>query len=92
VSWKRVEQAASAGASLSTISDSISQINDMSTQISHAAKEQYTVAEAVNLSVLKIHDMAQRTASESHETVDMSNALVTLSEKLENMTVQFKTK
>jgi len=41
----------------------------MSTQITHAAKEQDSVAEAVNQSVVKIHDMANRTASDSDNTI-----------------------
>jgi len=86
-----VEQAASAGVSLNTIAKSVEQINNMSTQIAHAAKEQDTVAEAVNQSVVKIHDMASRTAEESHETVSLSEALVDLSAELEGMTEQFKT-
>lgn len=86
-----VEQAASAGVSLTTIAESVAQINTMSTQIAHAAKEQDTVAEAVNQSAVKIHDMASSTAIDSQEAVDLSHALVELSVDLERMTEQFKT-
>jgi len=47
----------------------------MSTQITHAAKEKDSVAEAVNQSVVKIHDMANRAASDSENTITLTRGI-----------------
>lgn len=85
-----VEQAVQAGASLQTISDAVSVINDMNVQIATAAEEQNAVAENINQSVVNISGITEQTAAGAQQTASASNELNELAEHLTGMVKQFK--
>jgi methyl-accepting chemotaxis protein len=85
-----VDKAEAAGASLSSISDAISSINDMSTQIASAAEEQSAVSEEINRSVLRINDRTDQTAIGATQTAHASQDLEHIATELETLVKQFK--
>jgi len=85
-----VEQAKSAGNSLSNISSAVSQINEMSTQIATAAEEQVSVTEEINKNLMEINSMATQTAQGSEQTTQASDSLAELATKMRNLVSQFK--
>jgi len=82
-----VEQAGMAGSSLSTIASSVSQIDDMSTQIATAAEQQSAVADNMNSNIDRIKDMAASNASSSHQT---SQAGLDLASELQGLVDHFQ--
>ena len=85
-----VEQAAVAGDSLNTIANAVARIDDMSTQIASAAEEQGAVAEEVNRNIVRISDMASRSAEGARQTADASRDLAHLAGELEGLVGHFK--
>jgi methyl-accepting chemotaxis protein len=85
-----VDQAARAGSSLGAISDAVSIITDMNTQIASAAEEQSVVAGEINRNVVAIKDMTQETANEATHTNQASVELARLATQLETLVAQFK--
>ena len=59
------DQAVKTGEALSTISEAIGQINDMSTQIASAAEEQSAVVGEINQNVVHINESTEQTAAGS---------------------------
>jgi aerotaxis receptor len=70
-----VERVQKADEALAGISDAVANITDMTNQIAAAAEEQSAVAEEVNRSITTIAVLADKTASEAHETALLSEAL-----------------
>jgi methyl-accepting chemotaxis protein len=85
-----VEQAAEAGASLDDITNAVTQINDMNTQIASAAEEQSSVAEEINRNIITISQVADETAIGAVQTSNASAEVARLSEQLQGMVRQFK--
>jgi len=85
-----VTQAASAASSLETITNSVSLINDMNTQIATAAEQQSAVAEEINKNILNISDIVDRTADGASQTSTASDELANLAIQLQQLVNQFK--
>ncbi len=85
-----VEQAASAGESLRSITSAVSTIMQMNTQIAAAAEEQTVVAEEINRNVVSIESVSEQTATGAKQTSSASLELANLSEQLKGLVGQFK--
>ena len=85
-----VEQAASAGESLRSITNAVSTIMQMNTQIATASEEQAAVAEEINRNVVNIQSVSEQTATGAEQTASASIELASLSEQLKGLVRQFK--
>ena len=85
-----VDQAALAGSALTTIAASVSQINEMSTQIATAAKEQNAVAEDVNRNIARISEIARQSASGAEQASQSGQNLTQLALELQRLVGQFQ--
>ena len=85
-----VEQAAQAGASLSTIAQSASEIDQMSSQIATAAEEQSAVAEDMNRSIVRINDMTTQNAGGARQTEQAGRELAQIAAQLQEIVNQFQ--
>jgi len=85
-----VEKANSAGASLTTISQAVEQIFDMSTEIASAAEEQSSVSNEVNRNIVRINDMANQTVTATEQISEASHHLTGMAEQLNEIVEQFK--
>ena len=83
-------KARSAGSSLSAITNSITTISEMNTQIASASEEQTAVTEEISRSVVSISNSSNQTASGAKETALTSAKLAELSEHLRQQVKQFK--
>ena len=90
-SQQSVEHAASAGDSLSTITQSVTEINDMNTLIASAAEEQSAVTEDINKNIVTIRVAAEQTTQGAEQTTVSSEELSQLAAELQELVVQFKT-
>ena len=70
-----VERVQQADQALSGISDAVSNITDMTTQIAAAAEEQSAVADEINRNITNIANLADQTAAEANNTALLSEAL-----------------
>lgn len=84
------EQASKTGDALSSITEAIGQIDDMSTQIASAAEEQNVVADEINKNVAQINSMTEQTSAGAKQTSVASDDLTRLASGLQSMVVQFK--
>ena len=85
-----VEKARSAGQSLTTITEAIRTILSMNTHIATAADQQYSVADGINRSIVKISEISEQTATASEQTSVSSLELAKLGNQLEMIVKQFK--
>ncbi|MFN1268737.1 methyl-accepting chemotaxis protein [Pseudomonas lundensis] len=85
-----VELTRRAGASLSTITRTVSTIQGMNQQIAAAAEQQSSVAQEINRSVLNVRDVSEQTASASEETAASSIELARLGTHLQGLVGRFK--
>jgi methyl-accepting chemotaxis protein len=85
-----VELATQTGTALSTITEAVGKINEMSTQIASAAEEQGTVAEEINRNIVKINDMSNQTADGASETAIASKNLAHMATELQGIVASFK--
>ncbi len=85
-----VEQAVKAGESLAAITQAVSTINDMNTQIAHAAEQQSEVAEEVDKNVINIARIGNESMENAQQTSDSSSSLWDNASKLESLLSQFK--
>ncbi|MCK4742676.1 MAG: methyl-accepting chemotaxis protein [Sulfuriflexus sp.] len=85
-----VEQAVKAGESLAAITQAVSTINDMSTQIAYAASQQSEVAEEVDRSVVSIARIGHESMTNAQQTSDSSANLAENAGQLESLLSQFK--
>jgi len=85
-----VKQAAKAGTSLETITQAISHISDMNTQIASAAEEQSAVAEEINRNITAISDVAEQNAAASNQITASSEELSRLACNLQSHIAQFE--
>jgi methyl-accepting chemotaxis protein len=87
---RRSNQLNSAAESLTRIAAQVADINQLNTQMARAADEQGTVTGDVNQNVATISQIADRTAQEAAQTAQVSEELVSLSGRLEDMLKQFR--
>ena len=85
-----VEQANAAGSSLQAITGSVNTISEMNAQIAVNAKEQTTMADEVNRSVLRINQLTEQASSDAHGCEGSSQQLVGLANQLKGLVQQFK--
>ncbi|WP_425414205.1 methyl-accepting chemotaxis protein [Pseudomonas cremoricolorata] len=85
-----VELARRAGASLGTITGTVSSIQAMNQQIAAAAEQQGAVAEEISRSILNVRDVSEQTAAASDETAASSVELARLGGHLQMLVSQFK--
>jgi len=85
-----VKQASQAGDSLLTISDSVLQIDEMSTQIAIAAEQQSAVSEEMNRNIVHINDMATQNAVGAKQTCQAGQDLAVMASDLKVLVSQFK--
>lgn len=87
---KTVAQIDATGTALNTISEAINHINEMSTQIAAAAKEQNVMAEDINKNVARINSLTDETADGATRTSDSSKELAQLATGLNTLVHAFK--
>ena len=85
-----VKHAAEAAEALESITQAVSVINDMNTQIASAAEEQSAVAEDINRNVTNIGQVANEVASGADEASQASAELTKLAEQQRRLINQFR--
>ncbi|MGD0958275.1 MAG: methyl-accepting chemotaxis protein [Methylomonas sp.] len=85
-----VEQAASAGGSITSISERIDTINDMNNQIASAAEEQTAVAEEINRNISNISHVSEETSLGAKKTAEACTELLELANQLRTTIGNFK--
>ena len=85
-----VEQATNAGQSLAAITQAVSVINDMNTQIASASEEQSSVAEEINQNIIRISKISEDAAEGTQKTQSHSEELSRLSGSLQTLLMKFK--
>ena len=85
-----VQQAAKAADALESITEAVSVINDMNTQIASAAEEQSAVAEDINRNVINIGQVANEVAGGADESSSASAELTKLAEQQRRLINQFR--
>ncbi|HEX8594930.1 MAG TPA: methyl-accepting chemotaxis protein [Pseudomonas sp.] len=85
-----VGHAADAAQALDTITQAVSVINDMNTQIASAAEEQSAVADDINRNVINIGQVANEVAGGADESSQASAELTKLAEQQRRLINQFK--
>lgn len=87
-----VDQSSLARASLTTIVDAVSRIDEMSSQIATAAEEQSTVTEDMNRNIVRISDMATQNALGANQTSQAGQELARIAAELQGLVGQFRMK
>ena len=85
-----VKQAQSTGDILTTISDAISNINEMSSHIATSSEQQEVVAEEINISVVSINDKTHENVNAIAETSKAGRDLAELSVNMQTLVSKFK--
>ena len=85
-----VDQAKRAGESLAAITQAVSAISDMNTQIATAAEEQSAVSEEINQNVVNIRRLSEQAHQGAEQTADSSKDLARLSDQLQSLVGQFR--
>ncbi|PTU74655.1 methyl-accepting chemotaxis protein [Pseudomonas mangrovi] len=85
-----VRQAAAAAEALEAITQAVSVINDMNTQIASAAEEQSAVAEDINRNISNIGQVANEVAQGADQASQASAELTKLAEQQRRLINQFK--
>ncbi|SDR10201.1 methyl-accepting chemotaxis protein [Pseudomonas sp. UC 17F4] len=85
-----VELTRKAGASLESITRTVSNIQSMNQQIAAAAEQQSAVAEQISRSILNVRDVSEQTAAASDETAASSVELARLGNQLQTMVSHFR--
>lgn len=87
-----VAQAQNAGVTLNTITEKVSQINNMSTQIAYAADEQNTVADEINRKIVDINDRGVGNTTNVEQASLASEQQSILADDLKVLISEFKYK
>ena len=88
---KTVEFAAGAGTKLATITEVMSSINDMATQIASASEQQVGVTDEINSNIVRLNRMTEQTAQGAEETATAGRDLTRMASELQSIVVQFRT-
>lgn len=86
-----VAKASETGASLSSITNAVSNINEMCAHIASTSEQQSVVANEINQSIERINDMSRETGDNIAEVSESSEKLSQISGGLKNMVSEFKT-
>lgn len=86
-----VEQAASAGEAITSISSKIDTIHDMNNLIASAAEQQSAVAEEINRNISNISAVSNNTAAGAKKSTAACKELLNLANELKQAVGQFKT-
>ena len=89
-SLKVVKNAKLTNSSLNEISNSVSQIDEMSDHISSSAQEQIVVTEEMNKNIVHINDMAGENAEGATQTSKASKELAEMASRLQDIILQFR--
>ncbi|MEH6812908.1 MAG: methyl-accepting chemotaxis protein [Motiliproteus sp.] len=84
-----VDQASATGQFLTDIITAINTVNSLNTQNAAAAEQQQAVATEINCSIVKINDIADQTADNSQRVTASTEALLELSNNLQQLVGQF---
>lgn len=87
---RSVEQANTAGDSLTAITNAVAAINNMNTQIATASEEQSAVAEEMNRSIVRISSEAEATLENTRQTRTVAEQVGALSTHLQEIVTRFK--
>ncbi len=87
---KAVIQVSNTGEAVGTITEMITNIQQMMHQIATAAEEQSAVAEEINRSVTRVRDIADRSAAASEQTATSSTTLARLGNTLQEQIQHFQ--
>lgn len=87
---KSVEQSAKVHETLSSITEMITKINDMNSQIATAAVQQSQVTEEINKSVNNVHTLFEKNIKGAQQSARSGNTVADLSESLQQLVSQFK--
>lgn len=85
-----VEKAAKAGNALGIITETISNITTMNTQIAEASKQQSGVADEINQNIVNISVIAEESAKSTADLSQSSRILAELSTNLQSLVGQFR--
>ena len=85
-----VEFVSEAGTYLDTITKSVGDISNMTTQIATASQQQSAVVEAVNQSVVAITDLANKTNDDAQHVSNNSKQLADMANNLKQLVKHFK--
>ncbi|WP_432474543.1 methyl-accepting chemotaxis protein [Amphritea sp. HPY] len=85
-----VSQAVDAGQALDSITDGVSTISDLNTQIASSSEQQAAVSDEISKSIINISNYAQQTSASASQIRTASSELAQLSQKLFSLTSQFK--
>lgn len=77
-----VQQANASGTALHAITQSITTIDDMNSQIAAAAEEQSTVAEEINKNVITINTISEQSVESANKTSNASHKIAELAQQL----------
>lgn len=87
---KSVDQVAEAGGSLDAITQAVKKIQAMNDEIANAAREQGSVAESMNESIINISQVADQTNNSAQVTFGASDELGQVSSRLIDLVNRFK--
>jgi len=85
-----VEFADTVGAKLQAITESVSLISNMSTEIATAAEEQACVSDEINRNIVAISNLGSQNAAGANETTASSEELAQVATDLHDLIAQFK--
>lgn len=88
---KTGEHATEAGKTLQQITEAVSLITDMNTQIASASEEQTQVSEDINRSLVLINDAARESSTGARQVTQASSELSDLAQQLHSLVATFKT-
>jgi methyl-accepting chemotaxis protein len=85
-----VKQSAKAREALKSITDSVSQINEMNSHIATASEEQRAVTEEINRNIITISNMSDNTADTATQATQSSASMAQLTKDLKQQIEHFK--
>lgn len=85
-----LEQIQHTGEKLIQLTEFVSQINDMNTQIATASEEQSSVAEEINRNVTNVSQLSEQNAAASNQTTTSSEELARMAQHLQELISRFR--
>lgn len=85
-----VSKATEAGRSISIINNSVSTMAEMNIQIASASEQQSAVADSINQNIDAIHSASERTVKQAARSTQISSAMSTLADDLQQLVGRFK--